>query len=83
MPRFYFHLRDDLDVADDEGLELPSLDAAREHAAANARFTLAQLAIEEGKINFGHCVDIEDEEGSVLDTVRFRDVVKVEGWQSA
>jgi hypothetical protein len=79
MPRFYFHLRDDLDAPDDEGLDLPNLDAAREHAADNARFTLAQLALEQGKINFEHCIDIEDEQGCVLQTVRFRDVVEVEG----
>jgi hypothetical protein len=78
VPRFYFHLRDDLNVPDDEGLDLPNLDAAREHAATNARFTLAQVAMEEGKINFDHCIDIEDEQGCVLDTVRFLDVVEVE-----
>jgi hypothetical protein len=79
MPRFYLHLRNDLDVPDDEGIELPDLDAARARAAADARFTLGQTAIEEGKINFTHRIDIEDEQGRILDTVWFRDVVQVEG----
>jgi hypothetical protein len=79
MPRFFFHLRDDLDVRDEEGLELPSLDAARDHATSDARFTIGQTAMDEGKINFDHRIDIENEHGEVLDSVWFRDVLKVEG----
>ena len=73
------HLRNDLDVPDDEGVELLDLDAAREVARDNARFTLAQVAKDEGKINFSHRIDIEDGNGQLLDTVWFRDAVKVEG----
>jgi hypothetical protein len=79
MPRFYFHLRNDIDASDEEGVELPDLDAAREKARADARFSLGQTAIDEGKINFEHRIDIADEDGRILDTVWFRDVVKVEG----
>jgi hypothetical protein len=79
MPLFYLHLRNELDVPDDEGVELPDLGAARARAAAAARFTLAQTAMDEGKINFTHRIDIEDEQGRVLDTVWFRDVVQVDG----
>jgi len=32
VPRFYFHLIDDFDAPDEEGVELPDLEAAREHA---------------------------------------------------
>ena len=79
MPRYFLHLRNDMDVPDEEGLELPDLAAARETAIVNARFSLAQAAMEEAKINFSHRIDIEDADGRVLDTVWFRDVVKVEG----
>ena len=79
MPRFYLHLRNDLDVPDEEGVELPDLAAARVKAFENARFTLGQTALEEGKINFSHRIDIEDGQGRILDTVWFRDVVIVEG----
>jgi uncharacterized protein DUF6894 len=79
MPRYYLHLRDDMDVPDDEGVDLPDLEAARVKAAGNARFTLARTAMDEGKINFTHRIDIEDEQGRTLDTVWFRDVVRVEG----
>jgi hypothetical protein len=79
MPRFYLHLRNDLDVPDEEGVELPDLEAARARAAANARFTLGQTAMDEDKINFTHRIDIEDEQGCILESVWFRDVVQVEG----
>ena len=79
MPKFYLHLRNDLDVPDEEGVELPDLDAARRMATQQARFTLGQTAIDEGTINFSHRIDIEDEQGSVLDSVWFREVVQVEG----
>ncbi len=79
MPRYFLHLRDDLDVPDEEGFELPDLDAARTKARENALFSLAQTAKDEAKINFRHRIDIEDEQGGILDTVWFRDVVTVEG----
>lgn len=79
MPRYYFHLRNDLDVPDEEGLELPDLGAAIKAARENALFSLSQTAKDEAKINFSHRIDIEDEQGRILDTVWFRDVVKVEG----
>jgi hypothetical protein len=79
MPRFYLHLWNDLDVPDNEGIELPDVEAARERAAADARFTLGQTVMDEGKINLTHRIEIEDEQGRVLDTVWFRDVVQVDG----
>jgi hypothetical protein len=32
MPRYFFHVQDSSTVLDNEGLELPNLDAAREEA---------------------------------------------------
>jgi hypothetical protein len=79
MPRFFLHLRNDIYPPDPEGVDLPDLTAARSKAIESARFTLAQTAINEGKINFEHSIDIEDGEGCVLDTVWFRDAVEVQG----
>ena len=78
MPRFYFHLHNDVDVPDDEGVELPDLAAARAHAVRCARVTFAEVAKDEGRVVLHHRIDIEDEGGAVLDTVYFRDAVKVE-----
>jgi hypothetical protein len=78
VPRYFLHLRNDLDVPDEEGVELPDLDAARAKAREDARFTLGQTVLDEGKINLNHRIDIEDETGARLDTIWFRDVVQLE-----
>ena len=77
MPRFYFHLIDDFDAPDQGGVELPGLEAAREHAKRVALFTAAEPLREEGKLVLDHRVDIEDGDGTVLDTVLFNDIVAV------
>ena len=79
MPRFYFHLRNDLNVPDQEGLELGSLEAAKAHALRQARFTFAKTAEEEGRVSLGDRIDVEDEQVAVVAVVYFRDAVVVEG----
>lgn len=78
MPRFYFHLHNDVDAPDDEGIELTDLEAARVHAVRLVRVTFAETAKDEGRVVLHHRIDIEDSEGTVLDTVRFGDAVQVE-----
>jgi hypothetical protein len=78
VPRFYFHLHNDVDVPDHEGAELPHLEAAIVRASSYARNLVGELAKDEGRIVLHHRIDIEDENGAVLETVRFGDVVKVE-----
>ena len=50
----------------------------REHAIRQARVTFAETAKDEGRVVLHHRIDIEDDKGSVLGTVRFRDAVKIE-----
>ena len=78
MPKFYFHLHNDIDVPDEEGLELADLEAARDYASCNARAMMGEVLKEEGRIALHHSIDIEDGQGRVLATVRFADVVQVE-----
>jgi hypothetical protein len=78
VPRFYFQLHDDFDVIDEEGLQLPDLEAARAHAVRCVRVTFAETAKDEGRVVLHHRIDIADEQGAVLETVRFRDAVSVE-----
>ena len=78
MPRFYFHLHNDMDVPDEEGLDLADLRAAQANAVRLARFTFAETAKDEGRVVLHHRIDIENEQGSVLDTVHFGDAVRVE-----
>lgn len=79
MPKFYFHLRNDIDVPDDEGRDLPDLEAARDEAICLARFEISQAVTRDAKITLSHRIEIEDDDKQVVDTVWFRDVVAVEG----
>ena len=78
MPRFFFHLHNDVDAPDPDGVELPDRAEARAVALQNARFSAGQSVKDMGHIVGGHRIDIEDENGTVLDTVYFRDAVKIE-----
>jgi hypothetical protein len=79
VPKYYFHLHNDMDVPDEEGTDLPDLEAARDYAIRQARVTFAETAKDTGRVVMDHRIDIEDEQGAVVDTVRFRDAVRVEG----
>ena len=64
-------------VTDQEGTELPSLEAAREHALNNAR-EMACAEVLEGHLNLKHRIDVADEGGTVLFTLQFRDTVEIQ-----
>ena len=83
MPRFYFHLINDMDVPDGEGKELPDLEGAGQEAARQARMLMGQMLKDEARIDLSHRIDIEDEHGAVLATVSFKDVVTVSGSSEA
>ena len=78
MPRFYFHLYDDLTSMDYEGEEHPNAAVAHQKAITTAR-EIAAEAVRTGHLVLDHRIDIADESGTVLETVHFRDVVEVEG----
>lgn len=78
MPRYYFHLLNDMDVPDHEGVELPDLAAARRTAIEQALGMIGEEAKTQARIVLSHRIDIEDEDGRVLDTVVFRDIIGVE-----
>lgn len=67
-----------MDAPDPDGVELPNLVEAREAAVRSARFTAAETIKDEGHFVGDHRIDIEDENGTVLETIYFRDAVKVE-----
>ena len=77
MPRYFLHLHNDVDAADPEGIELPDLAAARAHTIVNARGVFAETAREHGRVVLSHRIDIEDEHGRILDSVRFDEAVEV------
>jgi len=79
VPRYYFHLYNDMDVQDLEGIELPDLPAARAAAIEQARGMIGEMAKTEARIVLSHHIDIEDEDQRVLDTVIFRDIIRIDG----
>lgn len=77
MPRYYFHLREAGDVVpDEEGMELPDLDAARRFAVRGTRDLMAG-AVLRGELPLSHAVEIADQRGTVLKTVSFAEAVTV------
>jgi hypothetical protein len=74
MPRFYFHVRDDVDVRDETGKELQDLAAAVAYSMEQARYHAVKAINEKGSVVAGHRIDIEDKDGHVLDSVPFADV---------
>ena len=78
MARFYFHVRDEMDVPDDEGAELRDIETARTLATHSARVLMCETLKESGRINLHHRIDVEDEHGAVLASVAFGDAVRIE-----
>lgn len=78
MQRFYFHLLDDIDARDEEG----GLFEGVEEAVAYARMGAKELAAEEvkrGELCLDHRIIVATEAGEIIETVTFRDVVRVVG----
>lgn len=78
MPRYFFHLRNDMSVDDPEGQELPDVAAARGRAEQFALDMAAASVLEQGKINLHHQIEVADENGRRVLIVEFKDVVKIE-----
>ena len=74
MPRYFFHLYDELQVLDEEGVELPDDEAARETALQNAR-EIACAEVEQGQLVLDHHIDMVDENGRQVGVVSFRTAV--------
>jgi hypothetical protein len=77
MPKFFFHLHNDVEVADPVGTELPSLDEARAKAVGAARGVMAADIVEAGHITLSHRITIKDALGGELMEVPFRTCVEI------
>ena len=76
MPRYYFHIKNELEIIrDQEGQELHGLDAVREEATESAREMMSE------KVREGHGPDsrafvVTDEQGHVVLNFPFRDAIR-------
>ena len=78
MPRFFLHVRDgDRLIEDPDGVDLPTLEAAREEALQAAR-DLVAARLRAGEVVDGQKFEIADESGAVKATVAFREVIRFE-----
>jgi hypothetical protein len=76
MPRFYFHLFNDIECRDEEGAELPNAAVALQRAAVTAR-KMAAESVKQGHLILDHRIDVTDGYGDRIGTVHFSDVVKI------
>jgi hypothetical protein len=76
MPRYYFHLHNDLEAEDEEGRELDGLESAREHAIQGARDLMAEDVMR-GSITLSHWIEVRDEADRQVLAVPFRDALTV------
>jgi hypothetical protein len=78
MPQFYFHLYNDIVALDEEGVDLPDLQAARDRAHASA-VEMVCHSVRQGHLNLNHRIDVADESGAVVLTMPFREVFTITG----
>lgn len=77
MPRFYFHIRDgDLLEIDPDGLEFATLEYAVLDARKAAREMLAEKLLANEHVD-GQRFEITDETGTIVETVTFRSVLRL------
>ena len=77
MPKFFFHLHNDVYVQDHMGTELPSLNEARTKAVSAARGVMAEDIVDAGHITLSHRITIADAAGAKLLELPFRSCVEI------
>lgn len=77
MARYFFHLHNDIDVADEEGSEHADDRAALEAALEFIR-DIAGANVRQGHLNLKHFIVCVADNGREVGIVRFGDAVKVE-----
>jgi hypothetical protein len=75
MPRYYLHIRQDVLLEDPDGVDVRDLEAARQIATDDARDLIAER-IRLGRPVQAYVIEIADDHGTCLDTVRFADVIR-------
>lgn len=76
VPRYFFDLRNDLQVDDEEGRDLADLTAVRTVAIAEARELITE-SVQQGHLNLDHRIEVRDELGEVVLVMRFGEAVQV------
>ena len=77
MPHYHFHVRNDFDSDDEEGVELSDDAAAREFAVENARVLVCESIREYGNVNLDHYIEVTDGQRLALFAVTFREAFTI------
>jgi hypothetical protein len=77
MPRYYFDLRDDIDVDDPEGRVLPDVDSALVHAKKEAQEMVVACVAEGRQVDLQHSIRVRDEDGDVKVVVHFSEAARI------
>jgi hypothetical protein len=76
--RYYFHIRDGLDIEiDPEGTELPSVNAAQQEAREAALEIVAEMVLRHERIA-GKTFQVTDETGVVITLIPFASVLRLD-----
>jgi len=78
MPRYYFDLHNDVNAIDDEGRELPDLEAVKADVLEEVRAMIKASIDETGRIDLRHHIDVRDENDAVVYVMHFEDAVTVQ-----
>lgn len=77
VPRYYFTVHDnDGEAPDDEGAELPDVEAALLHAAKGARCMMSDR-IKAGELDLTAFIDIENDRRVVVARLVYREAVSI------
>ena len=76
MTRYFFDLRNDVDVNDEEGCLFPDLAAAVAHARTEAREMICASVESERHVDLRHRIEVREETGTVAAVVHFEDAVQ-------
>ena len=77
MPRYYFQIRDGNNlIRDEEGIELPSLEAARAEAILVTREAVRLATLRGERIGMHGVFEITDQSGQTVLTVNFETALR-------
>lgn len=77
MPLFYFHIHDDFELRDEDGIDMAGPAAARDAALAGARGMMSEQVLK-GRLSLHHRIEVEDADGVAVLTLPFADAVEIE-----
>jgi len=77
MPLFHLNVFDHVDAYDEEGIERPSFEHAKQEAIIGARELIVSHIRNGQCICSSNRIEINDADGVLLDTVRFGDVLTI------